>query len=118
MADPDKHDGNYFVDHKSGKIVGIDYGTALKGDQYTMGYRSFYKMLRKAFPSSTPVNKAAIKDVVSKEEQVIAHFKQKAKASDREIRGLRDRFQILRDLADRLESVTYKDFDEITRYGR
>lgn len=116
IADPDKHEGNYFVDHKSGKVVAIDYGTALNGDHKTMGHRAFYVALRDVLPDTTPVNRAAMKDVVSKEEQVVAHLKNKGKASSSQIRGLRDRFKMLRDLADQPGEITYKDIDRLTHY--
>lgn len=118
IADTDKHDWNYFVDKAHNKIVGIDYGKALVGDQHTIFDRnSFVRALLHAMPQHTPLSRDAIKEILAGESKATEIIAAERGISKGMLDGLKERFDILRRLAARQGELTYADVPRLARGG-
>lgn len=101
MADSDKHGNNYFVDTKASKIVGIDYGGALMGDEETM-FRgnAFYRKMKEAIDyTKEPLDMNELSATLSKQNEIMQAF-DNAGVDRRDLNGLLYRFKLLKDFAD------------------
>ena len=113
IADDDKHPHNYMVDIDNGKVAGIDYGHALHGDETTLQRNAFYNVLRRLQPDSTSLNKDVLSDMISKEAEIVASFKD-AGATGRQITELESRFDMVGALVG-MDAPTYKSLENMIR---
>jgi len=102
VADTDKHGMNYRVAADADKILGIDYGAALKGDERQMfDKNAFYSLFKDTFPAQTsPLNADTVSGIIALKDKVVEHFK-KSGATSHMLEGLRDRFDLLQNYVDR-----------------
>ena len=118
MADADKHDWNYFVDEDNMRVIGIDYGNALRGDEHTaLNWNAFVAAMRRHFDPSTEISRDAIRELMASKGAATDIFRNTPTVTKQQLDRLAKRFDLLEQFGNNQKTLTYADLRYLPHGG-